>query len=287
MPMTTAVLFPGQGTQCVEMGDFVERHRPELARALERAVGARPFERVEEDTATAQPAVFCASLAGWTAIARRGVEPDVFAGHSLGELAAVAAADTVDAERGLQLVVARGRLTKEAASSHANGGMLAVLGGEMEAVRAIAERCEVVVANDNSPRQIVLSGTLDGLERAMAASVEQGFRVVPLNVGGAFHSPYMRGAADRFRRELDRVAFAHPRRPVYSSVTAQPFVDFRRQLAEGLTEMVRWRELLLRLHRQGVRTFIDTGPGKVMAGLVKHTLSGVEIRTVADFGEEA
>ncbi len=285
MPMT-AVLFPGQGPQSAEMGEVVERRRPELARALERAVGPRPYERLDA-TDAAQPAVYCASLAGWSVIERSGVEPDVFAGHSLGEFAAAAAAEAVDAERALELVVARGRITAAAASRNGAGGMVAVMGGTLDAVRPIAIGCGVVVANDNSPRQIVLSGRRDRLEKAAAKAIEQGFRAVPLNVAGAFHSPDMVDAAVRFQRELDRVPFRTPRRPVFSGITAQPFVDFRRQLADALTEMVRWRELLLRLHRRGVRTFIDAGPGKVMAGLVKHTLSGVEIRTISDFGADA
>jgi [acyl-carrier-protein] S-malonyltransferase len=281
--MTVAVLFPGQGAQQPGMGEAVARFRPDLLSALERALGPKPFDRFGEGTRAVQPAIFCASVVGWDAIQRSGVRADVSAGHSLGELAALVAADVLDAADALEIVVARGRLTGAAAAQSGSDGMVAILRGDMETVDAIAERSGVSVANDNSPRQVVLSGSRAGLQRATDESTELGLRAVPLDVEGAFHSPAMASAASEYRRVLDAATFRAPSIPVYSGVTAAPFVDFPRQLTESLTQRVRWRELLLNLHSEGVRTFVDAGPGKVLAGLVKHTLEDVEIRVLADF----
>jgi [acyl-carrier-protein] S-malonyltransferase len=279
--MSIAVLFPGQGAHHPDMGDLVERARPELARALERAVGERPFARCGEGTHIVQPALFCASVVGLDAVRRSGIEADVFAGHSLGEIAALVAADALDIDEGLALVVERGRLSAAAAQDQGDGGMVAILKGDRTIVQSIASDAGVALANDNSSRQLVLSGPRERLAHATCAAEALGLVAVPLAVEGAFHHPAMAGVAAAFRGRLDRVTFREPDRPTYSGVTAAPFVDCPRQLAASLTETVRWREVLLALHARGVRTFVDAGPGKVLAGLVKHTFDDVEILTSA------
>src|SRR3712207_1658657 len=154
--MPTAVLFPGQASQTPAMRADVADHRPDLLERVCELVGADPFPRADEDTRFAQPAIFCASLAGWQAL-RGGI--DAVAGHSLGELSALAAAGAIDEVDALKLVVLRGRLM----SACKSGTMLAALGGDPDEVEAIALRNGVVIANDNAPGQLVLSGTVKAI----------------------------------------------------------------------------------------------------------------------------
>ncbi len=270
----TAVLFPGQGSQTDDMRASVERERPELLELVQEALGTDPFARVSDGTHFAQPAIYCASLAGWTAAA--GLEPDCAAGHSLGELAALAAAGALSAEDGLRLVILRGRLMQDAGERTEGGGMLAILSGGLDAARPIAERHGVTVANDNAPEQVVLSGGHSALDRALAELREHGLRAMKLPVTGAFHSPAMGYARPEFEAALAEVRFGRPRWPVLSGVTAEPFDDIPRRLSEGLTSPVRFREILLAIRARGVTRYVETGPGKVLSGLVKQTVRGAE-----------
>jgi [acyl-carrier-protein] S-malonyltransferase len=274
----TALLFPGQGSQTAEMRELVAGERPQLLEQAIEEVGVDPFEHVEEGTAFTQPALYCASLAGWAA----GGSPttDLMAGHSLGELAALAAAGSLSEEDGLSLAVTRGRVMQEAAENGPPGGMLAVL-GKGDGVLAVAGRLRLTIANDNAPGQVVLSGPADALEEARAVLKEAGLRTIPLRVRGAFHSPAMASAVPVFRTALAEVAFAPPRVPVLSSTTARPFDDIRRRLAEALIRPVRWREALIALHAAGTRRFLETGPGTVLTGLVRRTLADVEASALA------
>ena len=273
----TAVLFPGQASQTAGMRDAVAAERPDLLEAAAEAVGDDPFARVDEGTQFAQPAIFCASVTAWSSLP--DPQPAALAGHSLGEFAALVAADAVSTEDALELVVQRGRLMAEAAAAEGGGGMLAVLGGSPDEAAEIAARHDLTVANDNAPGQVVLSGAADSLERAGAETRERGAKAVPLRVAGAFHSPAMAPVVPEFRAALERVEFSPPRTPVVSSTTAAPFDDVRERMAMALTSPIRWRETLLCLRDEmGVRSFVETGPGKVLTGLVKRTLGGVERR---------
>jgi malonyl CoA-acyl carrier protein transacylase len=272
----TAILFPGQGSQSPEMRDTVEQARPDLLALVCEIVGEDPFPRAEDGTQFAQPAIFCASLAGWAALSRP--TGDFMAGHSLGELGALVAAGSLSERDGLELVALRGRLMQEAGERAGDGGMLALLGaGAADRAAELAEAHGLAIANDNSPQQIVLSGARASLPAAGDAAEELGLRAIPLPVTGAFHSPMMESAVPEFVDALERVSFADPRVTVLSAVTAQPFDDIRRRLAEGLTMPVRWRETMLELHRRGVERFIDVGPGRVLTGLAKRTLRDVEL----------
>jgi [acyl-carrier-protein] S-malonyltransferase len=272
----TAILFPGQGSQSRGMRDAVVRVRPDLLSLANEIVGEDPFPRAEEGTNFAQPAIFCASLAGWAALDRP--EGDFMAGHSLGELAALVAAGSLRERDGLALVTLRGRLMQEAGERAGDGGMLALLGaGAAKHAEALAEAHGLAVANDNSPQQIVLSGARAALPAASAAAEEFGLRAMELPVTGAFHSPMMASAVDEFAAALDEVELQPPRVPVLTAVTAQPFDDIRLRLAQGLTMPVRWRETLLELHRLGAERFVEVGPGRVLTGLAKRTLTGVEL----------
>jgi [acyl-carrier-protein] S-malonyltransferase len=271
----TALLFPGQGSQTPDMREQVERHRPDLLEIARAEVGDDLFERAGEGTRWAQPAIFCAALAGFDVLRDR-VEPDLMAGHSLGEIAALAAADALTAEDGLRLVAARGRLMQEAAEQGADGGMLAVRARERAPVERVADECDLTVANDNAPDQLVLSGSVEGLAAAEERLREAGVRAKRLPVAGAFHSPLMEPAVEPFQALVRDTDVREPRVPVLSCVTAEPFDDIRERLVQAITHPVRWLEVMRALEARGVTRFVETGPGRVLANLVRKSLDGVE-----------
>ena len=270
----TALLFPGQGSQTPDMREQVERHRLDLLELAAAEVGDDLFERADEGTRWAQPAIFCAALAGFDVLRDR-VEPDLMAGHSLGEIAALAAADALTAEDGLRLVAARGRLMQEAAQS-GHGGMMAVRARDRAPVERIAQECRLTVANDNAPDQLVLSGTDEALAAGEERLREAGVRAKRLPVAGAFHSPLMQAAVEPFRALVMETEVRNPRLPVMSCVTAEPFDDVRERLVQAITSPVRWLDVMRALEHRGATRFVETGPGRVLAGLVRKSLDGVE-----------
>lgn len=261
----TAILFPGQGSQVSGMRETVRDGDPELFERCCELVGEDPFERIEESTRFAQPAIFCASLVGWDRLSRSA--PAAFAGHSLGELTALTAAGALDRQTGLALVVERSRLM----ASATGGGMLALLGADLEAAEGLAADHDLVVANDNAPGQLVLSGPLDGINGVRKAARERGLRSMRLGVSAAFHSPAMEPAARAFATVLAEITFAEPLAPVWSGLTAAPFTDPRAQLADVVAAPVRWRELVLGLIDDGHGRFVDVGPGSTLAKMVART----------------
>jgi len=272
----TAILFPGQGSQTPEMRDTVAQIRPELLSTVIEVVGEDPFPRADEGTRWAQPAIFCASLAGWAGLGRP--TGDFMAGHSLGELAALVAAGALKERDGVELVALRGALMQASGERAGDGGMIALLGaGAAERAAELAEAHDLAVANDNSPQQVVLSGSRTRLPDVAAAAKELGIRAMELPVTGAFHSPMMASAVPEFEAALARVEVSEPTVPVISAATAEPFDDVRARLAEALTSPVRWRETLLALNALGVDRFVETGPGHVLSGLAKRTLQNVEL----------
>jgi [acyl-carrier-protein] S-malonyltransferase len=268
----TALLFPGQGSQTADMRETVERVRPDLLELALEEVGPDLFERAADGTRWAQPAIYCAALAGAHELDAR---PDVMAGHSLGEITALVAAGAIGAEDGLRLVAARGRFMQEAAEETGDGGMTAVRAREdnRDAIAEVAATANVAIANDNAPDQLVLSGSLDALDRAEAELEERGIRGKRLPVAGAFHSPLMEPAVEPFRAVVEGIRFAEPRVPVMSCVTAQPFEDVPGQLVRALTEPVRWLEVVRALDARGVTEFVETGPGTVLTNLVRKSLA--------------
>ncbi len=274
----SAILFPGQGSQTPEMRETVAEVRPDLLSLAEQIIGEDPFARAEEGTKFAQPAIFCASLAGWEALGRPSGE--FMAGHSLGELAALVAAGCLGERDGLELVALRGKLMQESGERAGDGGMIALMGrGAAENAGGLADAHRLAVANDNSPHQVVLSGDRAGFEGVTAAASELGLRAIELPVTGAFHSPMMAEAVPSFVEALRRVEVSPSADgvTVLSAVTAAPFEDVRAQLAQALTMPVRWRETLLAMHERGADRFVEVGPGRVLTGLVKRTLSDVEL----------
>ena len=272
-PAAPVALFPGQGSQTPEMRDLVAHRTPDLLERVTALVGEDPFPRAGESTRFAQPAIFCASLAGWDAL---GLEPSAAAGHSLGELAALAAAGVLAREDALKLVVLRGELMADADDV---GSMLALVGATFEDAEAVAAEAGVTVANDNAPGQVVLSGPRDALARAEEVAKERGRRALPLDVAGAFHSPSMEPAVAPFRAALDETGLHKAAFPVFSCASTQPFTDVRAELAAALTKPVRWRETVLALHEAGAQRFVEVGPGKVLARLGKRILPDFPVET--------
>jgi [acyl-carrier-protein] S-malonyltransferase len=269
------MLFPGQGSQTADMREQVERHRPDLLELARAEVSEDLFERAEDGTRWAQPAIFCAALAGYEVLKQR-FEPDLMAGHSLGEITALVAAGALDAEGGLRLVAARGHLMQEAAEQTGDGGMLAVRARERAPIEQVAADTGVSIANDNAPDQLVLSGAVAALEEAERQLRRRNVRAKRLPVAGAFHSPLMEPAVAPFRQLAERVEVREPRVPVLSCVTAAPFQDVREQLVQAITHRVRWTDVMGELRDLGATRYVETGPGRVLTGLVRKSLDGVE-----------
>jgi [acyl-carrier-protein] S-malonyltransferase len=224
------------------------------------------------DTEIQQPALVTSSLAVLAALKARGIQPDYVVGHSVGEYAALAAVDAMDTESAIALVRERGIATAEAARAHP-GAMAAILGLDDEVVeRLCAAIPGVWPANYNCPGQIVVSGENLAVEQLLAAAQAEGARrAVMLKVSGAFHSPLVERAADRLRPAVERIRFNEPRVPFVSTVTAR--VEHAERignlLIEQLTAPVKFTQSARELVREGVKTFVEVGPGTVLSGLVK------------------
>src|SRR6188472_2092975 len=244
---SSALLFPGQGSHAEGMEEPYRGH-PLLERGLD-LLGYDPFDQLAEGTRFQQPALFLCSVAAWDSWrddAGEQAESDseivAASGHSLGEYSALVAAGALQFDDAVRLVDERAAAMADAGEINP-GGMIAMLGGDAQGVRALAARLGLVVANDNAPGQLVLSGSVDALVEAEdVARDEVGARARRLDVTGAFHSPLMEPAAERLRAALEATPIAPPQIPVYSNGSASPFVDVRRELAENLLRPVRWRE---------------------------------------------
>ena len=282
----TAVLFPGQGSHVPGMRDLVAAARPDLLEAVLELVGDDPFARVEDSTRFAQPAIFCASLAGWGRL-QGLVDPVALAGHSLGELTALTAGGAVDEHAALELVVLRGALMAESGERSGGGTMLALLGGTQAQAAKLAARHGVSLANDNAPGQVVLSGDADRLKAVAAAAREDGLRALALDVAGAFHSPQMQGAVAPFAAALAEVAWRTPTVPVLSCASAKPFVDPATELAQALVRPVQWRRTMEALVADGATAVVDAGPGQVLAKLARRCAPDIGAAAAATLLESA
>ena len=298
--MSVAFVFPGQGSQAPGMGlDWADSDEAaadlyqwasaclgwDLAETLRTAT---PDEL--RQTYIAQPAIFCVSVAAFRALEAAGVErPAYVAGHSLGEFSALVAAGALSFEAGITLVARRAEAMQRAADARP-GSMSSVLGLSAEgvemAVEAAAQGQVLAVANDNAPGSVVASGEWAALERLPAAAKELGAkRVMPLNVGGAFHSPLMASAIDAFRPHLAAAPLRDPAIPVVANATAEPVTsgeELRELLARQLTGRVRWTESVRRMAALGVDTFVEVGPGTVLGGLIGRTVDGARVLSAAD-----
>jgi [acyl-carrier-protein] S-malonyltransferase len=289
-----AFCFPGQGSLAVGMGREVAEAVPEALDVFERSSAAAGldlqrlcFGATEEElveTEVQQPALVATSLAVLAGIRARGIKPDFVVGHSVGEFAALAAAGALKVEEAVALVRERGLAMAEAARSNP-GSMAAILGLDDEVVERICRRIlNVWPANYNCPGQIVVSGENPAVDEACATAEEEGARrAVRLRVSGAFHSPLVARAADRFRPALERVKFAEPSAPFMSTVTAR-IESAKRMgplLVEQLTAPVRFTQAAQALIKDGAHTFVEVGPGNVLAGLVKRIDRSVKTISVS------
>ncbi len=272
MPPATAVLFPGQGSHADGMEE-PWTSSPRLQRGLE-LLDYDPFSRLDEGTRYQQPAIFLCSVAAWDARLQDAdaEAPVAAAGHSLGEYAALVAAGALTFEDALRVVDVRAS-AMDRANELVPGGMVALLGGDIDAARGLARRTGLHVANDNAPGQVVLSGREEGLEQAIELGREFEVRVRRLPVSAAFHTPLMAPAADELAEALATAEIGDPAFPVISNSTVEPFGDVRAELVANLLAPVRFRETLLRLADDGVAEFEEVGPGRVLAGLVRRTVT--------------
>lgn len=224
-------------------------------------------------TINLQPAVTAVNLACLEVLNRKGVKADLCAGHSLGEYSALCAAGIVSAADTLRLVFKRGRLMHREAEIH-KGSMQAVIGLPIEAVTQIVSRVEgvVSVANHNSETQIVITGAPEAVKKAGRMAKEQGGKAIPLKVSGAWHSDLIKGAEEEFQSFLESIPFSAPKCSVIHNVTADTCVEpdkIRALMATQLCNPVRWYDTICRMLDDGVDTFVEVGPGKVISGLVK------------------
>jgi [acyl-carrier-protein] S-malonyltransferase len=295
----TAWVFPGQGSQAAGMGrDLYENVKParEVFEQADRALGfpltKLCFEGPEEElrqTVNAQPALVTAAFACLAAAKElngaKFANPDYTAGHSLGEYTALAAAGVFDFSTAVRLARERGRLMHEAGQRQP-GGMAAIIGLEETKLGEVARQTGTVLANINCPGQIVISGAKENINKAMELAKAAGAsRAIPLQVSGAFHSPLMRSAVEGMSKIIKSTPFNDPRIPVIANVTAAPLTRaeaVKEELINQLTNPVQWQRSIEYLAGQGVGTFIEIGPGKVLTGLIRRINKDVTTRNISD-----
>jgi len=303
--MGTAFLFPGQGAQQVGMmADLAElspaaravfdRADQQLGYSLSGLCFHGPAERLDA-TDVSQPAIFVCSAAILAAMDEvlhdHLPEVSMMAGLSLGEYTALYAADALDFQPALELVARRGRLMQAAAKARP-GGMVSIIGLDEPEVRrlcaAAAEGDELTCANFNCPGQIVVSGAAAACDRAEALAKDFGAKgAVRLKVAGAFHSRFMEPAAEALAQAVEKVEFRRPRWPVVANVTAAPENDpdtIRRNLVAQLTSPVRWAESIQHMRDSGIEEFLEIGPGRVLAGLLRRIDRGASCRSINSAG---
>jgi [acyl-carrier-protein] S-malonyltransferase len=294
-----AFIFPGQGSQKVGMGKSLAETYPvvrdafaEADAALGEPLSRLCFEGPEERltlTENTQPAILAMSVSVARLLASQGIEPDFVAGHSLGEYSANVTAGTFAFADALKIVRRRGRFMQEAVPV-GEGAMAAILGADEEAVeRACAEAADgqiVSPANLNAPGQIVIAGHRDAVARAGERAKALGARrVVPLNVSAPFHCALMAPAEARLAPELRSLAVAKPRVPIVANVDAEPkasAADAIEALIRQVSAPVRWEAVVGRLASSGVRTYVEVGPGAVLAGLVRKIDRDARVVSVED-----
>ena len=288
--MKKVYMFPGQGSQFPGMGKELYESNPVARELFDRAdqilgfpITEIMFNGTAEDlkqTKVTQPAIFLHSVI--LAKCMEDFRPDMVAGHSLGEFSALTAAGALDFEDGLRLVAIRANAMQKACEL-VEGTMAAVLGLPAETIEEVCGQVDGVVipAKYNCDGQIVISGEKTAVEEACAKLKEAGAkRALPLPVGGAFHSPLMQPAAEELAAGIESVSFKVPVCPVYQNVTALPSVDpeeIKKNLLSQLTSPVKWTQSVLNMVQDGAGEFIETGPGKVLQGLLSKIIKFVEI----------
>jgi len=284
----TAFLFPGQGSQTVGMGLDVYQEYDVVRELFDMAeeiskikLSKLCFKGPMEDltqTVNLQPAVTAVNLACLTAIEKEGVTPDICAGHSLGEYSAMNASGIVSREDTFRLVFKRGELMHREAVKN-KGAMHAIIGLPIDTVAGIVKKAReegiVSVANHNAEKQIVITGSPDPVEKASSLAASQGAKAIPLKVSGAWHSELIQGAQNEFKDFIEQIPFNTPQKPTIFNVTA----DFEKEpdaiksiMARQLCSPVKWYDSMRKLMDEGIEIFLEVGPGKVLAGLLKKIL---------------
>lgn len=281
--MKTAYIFPGQGAQFVGMGQDLYNLNEETKALFEQAndiLGFRitdiMFSGTDEDlkqTKVTQPAIFLHSVILAKALGA-AFQPAMVAGHSLGEFSALVSAGALSFEDGLKLVSQRANAMQKACEAQPST-MAAILGLDDETVEKICAQIEdvVVAANYNCPGQLVISGTIEGVDKACTLLTEAGAkRALKLNVGGAFHSPLMEPAKLELQAAIEATEIQAPSCPIYQNVDAKPYTDpikIKENLIAQLTGAVRWTQTVQHMLADGAESFVEVGPGNVLQGLVK------------------
>ncbi|MFY7802069.1 MAG: ACP S-malonyltransferase [Limnoraphis robusta] len=282
-----AWVFPGQGSQVVGMGaDLFDL--PEAQPQLEIAQNilgwsVRDLCQSDQDklscTLYTQPCLYVLESILAEQMKKQGLSPDIVAGHSLGEYVALSVAEVFDFATGLTLVKRRSELM----NNTAGGQMAAFMGFDSQQLEQQLQQTEnVVLANDNSSAQVVISGTPEAVDLIIANVKAK--RAIKLNVSGAFHSPMMADAASEFQEILATVNFSDAKFPVLSNVDPTPTTDsklLKDRLVQQMTGSVRWRETCLQFSKQGIEQVIEIGPGKVLTGLVKRTCADITLENIS------
>ena len=289
--MSKAFVFPGQGSQYVGMGKDLCEKFPEAKRLFDEAdallgvsLSSICFNGPEEElkqTKNTQPAIFLHSVAVWNQL--KPTDAAMVAGHSLGEYSALVAAEAISFADAIKLVRLRGELMQKAGQENP-GTMAAVVGLDPAVVSEVTVEASAVgvvqPANFNSPGQIVISGSVEGVRKAMELAKAKGAKLVKeLVVSGAFHSPLMQSAKDALKSALDAAEIRDAKVPVYANVTAKPVqkaAEIRQLLFEQVTSPVRWEESVQNMSAAGATQFVEVGPGKVLQGLVKRIVATAE-----------
>ena len=284
----TAFLFPGQGSQSVGMGEEFYREydivreifdmTEDITRInLSKLCFKGPMEELTM-TVNLQPAVTAVNLACLAVLEKEDTAYQFCAGHSLGEYGALCAAGVNSKEDTIRLVNKRGELMHREASKH-QGAMHAIVGLPIEAVSELVAQVQkkgiVSVANHNTQQQIVITGIPPAVEQVSSMALAKGAKSVPLNVSGAWHSELIKGAQDEFKEFLGSLAFDAPQKQIFFNVTAAPEdnpAEIRDIMARQLCSPVRWYDTMNRLMEEEVEVFVEVGPGRVLAGLLKKTL---------------
>ena len=287
----TAWVFPGQGSQVLGMGiDLLNLpSAKEKFIQAEEILGWSVTDICQSDIETlsrtlyTQPSLYVIESIIADILREKGQQPDLVAGHSLGEYIALYVAGVFEWSAGLHLVKRRAELMDSAA-----GGMMAALMNfdREELEKVISETPNVVLANDNSPAQVVISGTPEAVQAVM--SQVKAKRAIPLKVSGAFHSHLMKAAATEFQQVLDSVIFQSATVPVLSNVDPIPAVaaeTLKQRLSQQMTGPVRWREISLQLSENGIEKVVEIGPGNVLTGLIKRTATGLILENIRNAGE--
>ena len=292
----TVFLFSGQGSQYAGMGVSLVEKYPELKVIFDEASEILGFDLYDKcanasdeelgKTVVSQPAIMAVSLCAAEALAMNGVKASAAAGHSLGEYAAMVYTGMVSRKDGFRLIKARSEAMQKAAEAN-KGAMFAIIGKTAEEIEKVCADTEgyVVPVNYNSSAQTVIAGEEAAAQAAADTLAEMGARAVRLNVASAFHSKLMQSAADEFKPQAENITFNQPEIKMFSNVTGgelDGIDNMPERLAKHIVSPVRFTDELAAISSMGYDTFVECGPGKVLSGLVKKTLKGVDIKNVQD-----